>query len=73
MVKIKDNLRLNFHYLIQKVVKDGKVPLTVVRAGQDPADRPAGQDEIPDVDRVAQGEVSVVLHLWPAGLLAGDD
>jgi hypothetical protein len=34
MVKIKDNLRLNFQYLIQKVVKDGKVPLTVVREGK---------------------------------------
>jgi S1-C subfamily serine protease len=34
MAKIKDNLRLNFHYLIQKVVKDGKVPLTVVRQGK---------------------------------------
>jgi S1-C subfamily serine protease len=34
MVKVKDNLRLNFQYLIQKVVKDGKVPLTVVRQGK---------------------------------------
>jgi S1-C subfamily serine protease len=34
MVKIKENLRLNFHYLVQKVVKDGKVPLTVVREGK---------------------------------------
>jgi hypothetical protein len=34
MVKIKDNLRLSFHYLIQKVTKDGKVPLTVVREGK---------------------------------------
>ena len=34
MVKIKDNLRLNFHYLIQKLVKDGKVPLTVIRDGK---------------------------------------
>ena len=34
MVKIKDNLRLNFHYLIQKLVKDGKVPLTVMRQGK---------------------------------------
>ena len=34
MVKIKDNLRLNFHYLIQRLVKDGKVPLTVVRQGK---------------------------------------
>jgi S1-C subfamily serine protease len=34
MVKIKDNLRLNFHYLVQKVAKDSKVPLTVVREGK---------------------------------------
>ena len=34
MVKVKDNLRLNFHYLIQKLVKDDKVPLTVVRQGK---------------------------------------
>jgi S1-C subfamily serine protease len=34
MVKVKDNLRLNFHYLIQKVAKDGKIPLTVVRQGK---------------------------------------
>jgi len=34
MVKIKDNLRLHFQYLIQKVVKDGKVPLTVIRQGK---------------------------------------
>jgi S1-C subfamily serine protease len=42
MVKIKDNLRLYFHYLIQKVVKDGKVPLTIVRDGKTlPIDLPA--------------------------------
>ena len=34
MVKISDHLRLKFQYLIQKVVKDGKVPLTVVREGK---------------------------------------
>ena len=34
MVKIKDNLRLSFHYLIQKLVKNGKVPMTVVRQGK---------------------------------------
>jgi S1-C subfamily serine protease len=34
MVKIKDNLRLNFLYLVQKVAKDGKVPFTVVREGK---------------------------------------
>jgi len=41
MVKIKD-LRLNFLYLIQKVIKDGKVPLTVIREGKPlPIDLPA--------------------------------
>jgi S1-C subfamily serine protease len=34
MVKIKDNLRLQFQYLIQKYVKAGKVPLTIVRQGK---------------------------------------
>jgi S1-C subfamily serine protease len=34
MVKIKDNLRLNFHYLTQKLTKDGKVPLSIVRQGK---------------------------------------
>jgi S1-C subfamily serine protease len=33
-VKIKDNLRLNFHYLIQHVAKNEKVPLTIVRQGK---------------------------------------
>ena len=42
MVKIKDNLRLNFHYLVQKSTKDGKVPLSVVREGKTvPIDVPA--------------------------------
>jgi hypothetical protein len=34
MVKIKDSLRLRFHYFIQKLTKDGKVPLTIVRQGK---------------------------------------
>jgi S1-C subfamily serine protease len=34
MVKINDRLRLNFHYLIQKLAKDSKVPLTIVRQGK---------------------------------------
>jgi S1-C subfamily serine protease len=45
MVKIKDNLRLHFEYLVQKVAKDGKVPLTVVRDGKTMAiDVPAKKD-----------------------------
>ena len=34
MVKINENLRLMFHYLIQKLAKDGKVPLSIVRRGK---------------------------------------
>ncbi len=34
MIKINDRLRLRFQYLIQKLAKDGKVPLTVVRQGK---------------------------------------
>ncbi len=34
MVKIDKDLRVNFGYMIQKLAKDGKLPLTVVRAGK---------------------------------------
>jgi S1-C subfamily serine protease len=35
MVRLKNNLRVRFQYLIQKNVKDGKVPMTIVRKGKD--------------------------------------
>ena len=34
MIKIGDNLRVRFQYLVQKTARDGKLPLTVVRAGK---------------------------------------
>ncbi len=34
MVKINDRLRLHYLYLIQKVARDNKVPLTVIRQGK---------------------------------------
>jgi hypothetical protein len=34
MVQLGPNLRVRFQYLVQKVVRDGKVPLSVVRAGK---------------------------------------
>ncbi|HEV2437206.1 MAG TPA: trypsin-like peptidase domain-containing protein [Verrucomicrobiae bacterium] len=34
MIKIGDNLRVRFQYLVQKTALDGKLPLTVVRAGK---------------------------------------
>lgn len=35
MIKIEGNLRVRFQYLIQRIAKDGKVPLTLVRAGHE--------------------------------------
>lgn len=35
MIKIRENLRVRFVYLVQKLAKDGKVPLTIVRHGQE--------------------------------------
>jgi S1-C subfamily serine protease len=35
MVKLGDDLRVSFKYLVQKIAKDGKVSLTVVRAGKE--------------------------------------
>ena len=35
MIKVSDNLRVRFPYLIQKVAKGDKVPLTVVRASKE--------------------------------------
>jgi S1-C subfamily serine protease len=34
MVKVKDNLRLQFQYMIQKLAKGNKVPVSVVRQGK---------------------------------------
>ncbi len=35
MVKLTDDLRVSFRYMVQKIAKDGKVPLTVVRTGRE--------------------------------------
>jgi len=35
MIKLNPNLRVHFPYLIQKLAKDGKVPLTVARADKE--------------------------------------
>ena len=72
MVRIKDGLRLRFQYLVQKLAEDGKVPLTIVREGETVADRTARETNATRADRVAPGPLSVLLHLRPAGLLAGD-
>jgi S1-C subfamily serine protease len=34
MVKVRDDLRMRFQYMVQKVAHDGKVPLSIVRDGK---------------------------------------
>lgn len=34
MIQLRPNLRVNFQYLVQRIAKDGKVPLRVVREGK---------------------------------------
>ena len=41
--------------------------------GEDDADRRAGKAEVSDPDQLAQGAVSVVFHLRPAGVFAGHE
>ena len=36
MIKLGANLRVRFQYLIQKIARAGKLPLTIVRAGKEP-------------------------------------
>ena len=35
MIKLGDNLRVRFPYLVQKISKNGKLPLTIVRGNQE--------------------------------------
>jgi len=35
MVKVSENLRVRFQYLVQKTARENKVPLTIVRAGRE--------------------------------------
>jgi S1-C subfamily serine protease len=35
MIKLTDDLNVSFLYMVQKIARDGKVPLTVVRAGKE--------------------------------------
>lgn len=54
MVKLGPNLRVRFQYRVQQLVKNGKVPLTVVRAGKSmQVQLPVGGERkmlIPDLD-----------------------
>jgi S1-C subfamily serine protease len=47
MIRLGDDLRVAFQYLIQKVERDGTVPLTIVRAGKKQQIRPPVQTHRP--------------------------
>jgi S1-C subfamily serine protease len=54
MIKLGPNLRVHFQYLVQKIAKNDKVPLTVVRAGKEmPVELPVSSKHpmvMPDLD-----------------------
>ena len=55
MIKVGSNLRVHFAYMVQRIAKNGKVPLTVVRAGKEvPVDLPV-MPERPMVIPALQG------------------
>ena len=53
MIKLGANLRVRFQYLIQKIARNGRLPLTIVRAGRElPVELPVATNHamlIPDV------------------------
>ena len=56
MIKLGDNLRVRFAYQVQHMTKEGKVPLTILRAGQTLAiDLPVSADR-PKLVPFLQGE-----------------
>ncbi len=72
MVKIDKDLRVNFNYMIQKVAKDGKLPLTVVRAGKTLKIELPGLGGVSDAGVRPAWRISVVLRLRTDGIFARD-
>ena len=72
MVKIDKDLRVNFAYMIQKVAKDDKLPLTVVRAGKTlQIELPVSADR-PILAAGSARRIPFLLRLWAAGVFTGD-
>ena len=68
MIKLDKDLRVSFAYLMQRLANDGKVPMTLVRAGKIHADTTARVGGAPDPGRRFARRLPVVLHLRPAGV-----
>ncbi|MDD2764213.1 MAG: trypsin-like peptidase domain-containing protein [Opitutaceae bacterium] len=65
MSKLSDNIRVHFTYLIQRLAQDGKVPLTIVRAGRELAiELPVSPDR-PSVVKDLQGAYPAYLIYGP--------
>ena len=47
MIKTDDNIRVGFTYLVQKIAKDGNVPLTIIRDGKEMKVSPPVQPDYP--------------------------
>ena len=56
MIKVNDSVRIRFQYLIQKIAKNGKVPLTVIRAGKEIAVALPVASDRPELIRDIQGD-----------------
>jgi S1-C subfamily serine protease len=56
MIHIEGDLRVSFRYLVQKVAKNGTVPLTIVRAGQPLKVAPRVASERPSLIPELKGE-----------------
>ena len=68
MVKLDKDLRVSFAYMIQQMANNDKVPMTIVRAGKSHADRIARVGAAPDAGHRPARQLSVLLHLRPAGV-----
>ena len=68
MIKLGANLRVRFQYLVQKIAKNGKVPLTVVRAGKEMPDGTAGVAEASDGHAGPGGRLPVLFRVRAAGV-----
>lgn len=56
MIKIVDGLRVRFTYQVQKIAKNGKLPLTVIRAGKEQSVEVAVSPDRPKLIQALKGE-----------------
>ena len=69
MIPIRPNLRVRFEYLVQKIAKDGKVPLTIVRGGKEMQIELPVSPVFPFCNSRLPRGLSVLLHSRTAGVL----